>query len=115
MLSALRNPSLNTNLDTRSQESPAFSWPYLDRGSEPAMSLSGVSSHGYRERMLRPGCAPHHNSAKTQKSSNMSKNPSPRIEIHESRADMGGAAARRFQQLVTQRLAAKPVCRVIFG
>jgi glucosamine-6-phosphate deaminase len=45
----------------------------------------------------------------------MSKNPSPRIEIHESRAGMGEAAARRFQQLVTQSLAGKPLCRVIFG
>jgi glucosamine-6-phosphate deaminase len=45
----------------------------------------------------------------------MINDTSPRIEIHKSRADMGAAAARRFQQLVTQTVAAKSACRVIFG
>jgi len=39
----------------------------------------------------------------------------PRIEIHESRGAMGAAAARRFHQLVSEILASKPICRVIFG
>ncbi len=45
----------------------------------------------------------------------MTKDQSPRIEIHESRAAMGRSAARRFQQLVTQCLAARPLCRVVFA
>ncbi|HZZ18753.1 MAG TPA: 6-phosphogluconolactonase [Opitutaceae bacterium] len=45
----------------------------------------------------------------------MSKDPSPRIEIHGSRAAMGAAAAQRFQRLVSQSLADKGSCRVIFG
>jgi glucosamine-6-phosphate deaminase len=45
----------------------------------------------------------------------MINDTSPRIEIHKSRAAMGAAAARRFQQLVTQTVADKPRCRVIFG
>jgi glucosamine-6-phosphate deaminase len=39
----------------------------------------------------------------------------PRIEIHETRAAMGAAAAQRFQRLVTQSVATKAICRVIFG
>jgi glucosamine-6-phosphate deaminase len=45
----------------------------------------------------------------------MINDTSPRIEIHKSRAAMGAAAARHFQQLVTQTVAAKAACRVIFG
>jgi glucosamine-6-phosphate deaminase len=45
----------------------------------------------------------------------MINDPSPRIEIHDTRAAMGAAAAQRFQRLVAQSLAEKGVCRVIFG
>jgi glucosamine-6-phosphate deaminase len=41
--------------------------------------------------------------------------PRPRIEIHRSRRSMGAAAANRFHQLVSETLASKPACRVIFG
>jgi glucosamine-6-phosphate deaminase len=45
----------------------------------------------------------------------MTKDPRPRIEIHQSREAMGAAAAARFHRLVSESLAAKPLCRVIFG
>jgi glucosamine-6-phosphate deaminase len=45
----------------------------------------------------------------------MISDPRPRIEIHRSRRDMGVAAAKRFHQLVSETLASKPACRVIFG
>jgi glucosamine-6-phosphate deaminase len=45
----------------------------------------------------------------------MTNAPRPRIDIHETRDAMGAAAARRFQQLLSESLAEKPLGRVIFG